>query len=68
METKVLYEIFSISWATACRKYNKAFSTMEELVKFYNELRNRKSVGAIYDIRSRKVLSNYRFIDSEISL
>ena len=68
MKATVLYEIYSISWATACRKFKKTFETMDELVKFYNDLRNRKSVGAIYDARVRKVMSDYKFIDAEIAL
>lgn len=63
----VLYEVFSINRATPCRKFRKAFCTFSELEKFYNELRLRKSVCAIYDIRCRKVLSNFKFIDTEIS-
>lgn len=68
METKVKYEIYSISWGTDCRTFKKVFDTIDELKKFYNVLRSRKSVRAIFDTRVRRVMSDYRIIDTAIEL
>lgn len=41
---------------------------MDELKKFYDVLRSRKSVRAIFDARVRRVMSDYRIIDTAIEL
>lgn len=68
MEKTIKYEIYGISWATACKTFRKTIDTKDELKKFYNELRSRKSVRAIFDARVRRVMSDYKLIDIDIEL
>ena len=61
-----LYEIYGISWATACRQHRKTFDTIEELRAFYETLIARKSVRAIFDVRRRIVTADYQIHDTAI--